>query len=376
MFSYNEYRHRIDNCFRNRRFTISMPENERSSIIEELQGPVKTIDLYQYRRCNEFSFNDFLQNQITLTHPRYFNDCFEVKPYFNLEEYVKTYNMFDINAAKRLIRIAKIRDFTPEEIQEIGGENTACLFKLISRKLIEENAEEKYYADFETIQQNALMQQVSLINQFCSSKPNETRIACFSESCDSPIMWGHYADSGKGFCVKHTFPVLSGMSLCPNDNNLKCDKANSCVKEQCIKSGYNWLIPVNYSSERPDFTKELELQLVQTQFQLMGLNADWSNYDLLTQIKFACYKSLDWAYEREWRWIRTLCTNEVPEFAPISVGTTSGLYLGADISHGHENILKEYASKYKLPDGSNIPIYKMFIDLSEPRYKLVANKVT
>lgn len=296
MFSYNEYRHRIDNCFRNRRFTISMPENERSSIIEELQGPVKTIDLYQYRRCNEFSFNDFLQNQITLTHPRYFNDCFEVKPYFNLEEYVKTYNMFDINAAKRLIRIAKIRDFTPEEIQEIGGENTACLFKLISRKL--------------------------------------------------------------------------------NDNNLKCDKANSCVKEQCIKSGYNWLIPVNYSSERPDFTKELELQLVQTQFQLMGLNADWSNYDLLTQIKFACYKSLDWAYEREWRWIRTLCTNEVPEFAPISVGTTSGLYLGADISHEHENILKEYASKYKLPDGSNIPIYKMFIDPSEPRYKLVANKVT
>ncbi len=283
--------------------------------------------------------------------------------------------MFNLNIARKYIGIAKERDFTPEEILEIGGENTALLLKLISRKLTEENAEEKYYANFEIIQEKGLMQMAPLISQLCNSKPDETRISCFSESYDSPIMWGHYADSGKGFCVKHTFPVLLGMSLCPNDNNGKCDKSDSCVKGYCLQSGNNWLFPIIYCNERPDFTKELELQLIQTQFQLMNLETDWSNYDLLTQLKFACYKSLDWAYEREWRWLHTSCTNKIPEFSPISVGMTSGLYLGEYISRAHENILREYASKYKMSDGTNIPVYKMTHNLYSSSYKLIAKQI-
>ena len=375
MFSYDEYRQRLDNCFRNRRFTMSMSEDERSSIIAELQCPEKNITLYQYRKCNEFSFNDFLQNQITLVHPHFFNDCFEVKPFFNLEKFVQTYRQFTIKDARRFIGIAKNRDFTPEEIQEIGGENTALIFKFLAKKLTEENAEEKYYANFDMVQDYGLKQTATLINTLCNSKQDETRIACFSERYDSPIMWGHYADTGKGFCVKYILPALLGMSLCPNDNNGNCDKSESCVKSNCVKSGNNWLFPVIYCKDRPDFTNELELQLVQTHIQLLGLNADWSNYDLLTQLKFACYKSVDWAYEREWRWIRASCTSEIPTFSPISVGIISGLYLGSNISKEHENILKDYASKFKLPDGKNIPIFKMFIDLSEPQYKLVAMKL-
>ena len=301
MFSYDEYRKILDDCLRNRRFTISMSEDERSSLLNKLQCPEKTIVLYQYKKCNEFTFNDFLKNQITLVHPKHFNDCFEVKPYINLEEFVKTYDSFDINKAKKYIGIAKERDFTPAEIQELGGDNTAHVLKIIAQKLTELNMEETYYANFDEIQYKALLEMAPLLNLLCNSKQNETRIACFSESYDSPIMWGHYGDAGKGFCIKRTLPALLGMSLCPNDNNGRCDKSDSCVKSKCIKEGHNWLFPVIYAPTRPDFTKELELQLIQTQFQLMGLKADWSNYDLLTQLKFSCYKSSDWAYEREWR---------------------------------------------------------------------------
>lgn len=292
-----------------------------------------------------------------------------------LKDFIKRYNLFDINTAQKYLGIVKERDFTPEEIQEIGGENTAQLLKDISRTFTELQVEENYYNNFEEIQYNALMQMAPLLKQICGSKQNETRIACFSESYDSPIMWGHYADSAKGFCIKRSFSISLCMSLCPIDNNRECEKSDSCVKSNCIKSGNHWLLPVIYCSQRPDFTQDIEEQLIQTIFQLLGMKADWSNYDLLTPLKFSCYKSIDWSYEREWRWIRTYCSDIIPDFSPISIGSISGLYLGEHISQADEIILKDYASLYKLPDGTNIPIYKMKSNLCTPSYKLTAERI-
>ena len=327
MFSYDEYRRIVDDCLRNNRFTMSMTEDERSSILEKLQFTEPSIELYQYRRCNEFTFNDFLKNQITLVHPKYFNDCFEVKPYVNLEELVKTYNSYDVNNAKRLIGIAKERDFTPAEIQKIGGRNTAQVLKLTAKALLEQNTEEILYDNFEEIQYKGLMQMSPDLCQICLSKQSETRIACFSENFDSPTMWGHYADAGKGFCIKRYLPIKLNMSLCPSDCSERVGEAVSCTNNNCVKNGNNWLFPVVYCSERPDFTKDIEELLAQTQFQKIGLDLDWSNYNLFSHLKFACYKSSDWEYEHEWRWIRALCTNEIPDYTPISVGRICGLYL-------------------------------------------------
>ena len=55
---------------------------------KKLKSPDNDIELYQYRRCNVFSFNDFLKNQLTLVHPKHFNDIFEGMPYFNSREFV------------------------------------------------------------------------------------------------------------------------------------------------------------------------------------------------------------------------------------------------------------------------------------------------
>ena len=217
MITTDEYREKVDNCLRNNRLLGSMSQDEGKAIVEELQYPDNYIDLYQYRRCNVFSFNDFLKNQITLVHPKYFNDIFEVMPYFNLREFVQIYEKYDVKTAKKYFDIAKERDFTPSEIQEIGSKNAATLLTLEARLLRDHGYEGQYYESFEKIQNNGLMQMAQPINQVCRSKQEQTRIACFSEEYDSPMMWGHYADSNRGFCVKHRLPVFLNMKLCPKN---------------------------------------------------------------------------------------------------------------------------------------------------------------
>lgn len=107
----------------------------------------------------------------------------------------------------------------------------------------------------------------------------------------------------------------------------------------------------------------------------MGFTPELDKIDLLAPLKCSCYKSINWKYEREWRWIRTHCTEAIPEYASISVGAVTGLYLGERISKEHENILKDYALLYKMPDGNNIPVYKMRSDLTIPEYRLLADRI-
>lgn len=375
MITTDEYREKVDNCLRSNRLLGSMSQDEGKAIVEELQYPDNYIDLYQYRRCNVFSFNDFLKNQITLVHPKYFNDIFEVMPYFNLREFVQIYEKYDVKTAKKYFDIAKERDFTPSEIQEIGSKNAATLLTLEARLLRDHGYEGQYYESFEKIQDNGLMQMAQPINQVCRSKQEQTRIACFSEEYDSPMMWGHYADSNRGFCVKHRLPVFLNMKLCPKNGREQCDNSGSCVEGSCVENGCHWLLPVIYCSERPDLISNLAEEISQTIFQRMGFTPELDKIDLLAPLKFSCYKSINWKYEREWRWIRTHCTEAIPEYASISVGAITGLYLGERISKEHENILKDYASFYKMPDGNNIPVYKMRSSFTTPEYRLLADRI-
>ena len=58
-----------------------MSQEEKDRIINGLKYQQNTIELYQCRRCNDYSFNDFSSNRITLVHPQRFNDCFEIVPF-------------------------------------------------------------------------------------------------------------------------------------------------------------------------------------------------------------------------------------------------------------------------------------------------------
>lgn len=83
------------------------------------------------------------------------------------------------------------------------------------------------------------------------------RVCSLTEVCDDLLMWGHYTDCHKGFCIRFEFA------------------------EDDIRRS---LFPVQYEDKLPDYTQRIEKSM-----------------DVLRLA--ALTKSAHWAYEREWRLI-------------------------------------------------------------------------
>lgn len=99
------------------------------------------------------------------------------------------------------------------------------------------------------------------------------RVSCFTTTPYSMLMWSHYANYHKGFCVEYEIPNYT--------------KENATI--------FNNLFPVIYSENRtsvlPDCLNSLANQSL-TDEELWNMY----KYGLLT-------KSLDWKYQDEWRLI-------------------------------------------------------------------------
>lgn len=149
----------------------------------------------------------------------------------------------------------------------------------------------------------------------------DVRCACFTESNKNILMWSHYADCHKGFCIQYN-----------------TERIESRIK--------NNLFPVLYTKERLDITTEL---------RKMSNNAI---------IKALISKAIDWEYEEEWRIIssdknmKKCCLKDAIE----------GIYLGVNCSEDNKKIVCEIADKNK-----KIKVYEMKINKKE--YKLESVKI-
>lgn len=143
----------------------------------------------------------------------------------------------------------------------------------------------------------------------------DIRVACFSETFDSILMWSHYAQNHSGYCIEYDMNKVS--------------------------TGHNFF-PIIYSSERNDITEEM----IENQYTV-GLRS-------------ILYKALEWEYEKEWRVYKIISENNGDRKLNIKK-SIKAIYLGARCSKENEKKIKEL-----IP---NIPIYRMKI--SEEKYKLI-----
>ncbi len=104
----------------------------------------------------------------------------------------------------------------------------------------------------------------------CDKLKNTFRIACFATTPYSQLMWASYADSHKGFCVEYTVQ--------PNTKEYE-------------KIYYN-LFPVIYCKMRSDITQ----YIAENRDQMPDEEYLWNLY-----FHGALRKSIDWAYQNEWR---------------------------------------------------------------------------
>ena len=123
------------------------------------------------------------------------------------------------------------------------------------------------------------------------------RVASFTEVNDSILMWGHYSDSHRGFCIEYDFSRIE--SICQT-----------------------YILPIVYSSKRYDATDDV-------------LHYQKNNY-----INPFLFKSNIWEYEKEWRllWPTEKYKAEKDYYFDLSK-TISSVYLGLNMlqqEHGRE----------------------------------------
>lgn len=151
------------------------------------------------------------------------------------------------------------------------------------------------------------------------------RIACFTENNFSPLMWAHYADSHKGFCMEY-------------------DLAR-------IPAGYRCgILPVIYSDKRYNITNAVITR----------------NTNLLMNPYY--YKSSHWEYEKEWRMVITEDIVTDGEYYADFHSGISGIYLGLKSFDCHREKINEIIEKYSV---NGIPVHKIVLDPSSYYLKAI-----
>ncbi len=132
------------------------------------------------------------------------------------------------------------------------------------------------------------------------------KVCCFSANNDSLLMWSHYADQHKGFCIEYRIETLN------SDHFFRKN-----------------LYPVLYSDEFYDL-----------RFFIEGLTSyaagSHQQFRPMIPLLAMLHKFKGWAYEKEWRLIQET-DNIVPD-RPQTTPTPSKIFLGArfDLSKGKE----------------------------------------
>ncbi|MDH2658602.1 DUF2971 domain-containing protein [Methanobacterium formicicum] len=185
---------------------------------------------------------------------------------------------------------------------------------------------------------------------------NKIHVTCFSETYESILMWSHYSDQHKGFCVEYDFKEL-GL-----DNQVT-----------------RFIFPVIYQEAifdmkdyMPDSNKEFDNVLkkymgkIRPEDILKGLALPQSTTKANNMAIFynALIKSKVWAYEKEWRYVFPY-KNVKYKSIYLPVPKPKAIYLGAmaDIENSKKII--------EIGKEKNISVYKMQIKPSE--FKLESN---
>lgn len=258
-------------------------------------------ELYKYREINnkealeENIHIDALKNEkVYLSNPYFFNDPYD--------------SLFSIDMQK--IKEQIIQTLKEQIVQKEIDKNNIVSAKIENIDLI--------YKDLNIQNQNIISNLIEnnseVLYDTYLKKQIRFKICCFSEIPDSILMWSHYSNYHKGFCIGYD---------------------TSKIEERIKKEFY------------PVFYHEILFPLVKIE-------------DKINTGKFnSLIKYKDWEYEKEWR----LILNE--EFVPLK---PSKIYLGIKLDDNkYLDYFKEIARE------KNCKLYRMEMNYSE--YALKAKEI-
>lgn len=245
--------------------------------IEKLVGLNIPSKLYKYRGANEYAINNLKKDEFVCSKPIDFNDPFDSLLYFDIAgiEQVVEDNSLNHDGILNQWKLLKAR----VSESNISLENLDPKTRKIVLLSEDEIKNHFHSAEFEQNLQELKKNCRDALSSMVTSLQQHSYIGCFTEINDCPLMWGHYADSHKGFCLEY--------DLSSNPFYHENFKSNAVFHKH--------LYPVLYSRERY-CAEEFALQQVN---RIMGGNQPLS--DILFLFKAYTSKAMNWEYEKEWR---------------------------------------------------------------------------
>jgi hypothetical protein len=210
---------------------------------------------------------DVIENGcIRLTQPIDFNDPFEFKPVIST---VATKEEFED------IFEQTISEHAEDALSKCPPEHR----HLISKEQVIEMSR-KLFIDNQEAVGSYLRKTAKQVSEIYHNKSNELiGVLCLTEKRDNLLMWSHYADSHKGFCIKFD------------------TSHNFFNKKRTEQDEFYHLRKVEYFENRPNKTM-----------------SEMSGVDLLL------HKSDVWSYEKEWRFCGVLHdSDEKIECEPVNI---------------------------------------------------------
>lgn len=327
--------------FSKRLFSIIIPEGTPVEVIQTLARPISEAivqmmpsSLFRYRSYSSDAVDAFKKDIIYAVTADKFNDPYDTLVGYDLPGIERGLDTaMSVETLEQLkCWLAQGNDF-PEIIGQFLPNEMVSAFKKNLLSIDDFNALEGHLKEYKG-------RLISLIETYfpilSESSKRFSTIACFSESVQSILMWSHYAFSHTGFALEYNFrPTLENQ-----------------IKNVVIA-------PVVYQDQRLDISS----YIVWAFLIIMGVRT--KNPDMTASIKNALYKSVDWAYEKEWRLIDSTPRDFFDKSASAIPYRPIAVYYGQNMTPEHKRELHTIASE------KGIKEFEMYLDYSSTRYEML-----
>jgi hypothetical protein len=264
----------------------------------------KRNSIYKFCSFNKYSLTNISKNQIYCNHYSVFNDPFECWAITNtgIPDPIKNENRF--------LNIIKVWGFTPDRKEEAL----------------------EYYHNY---LEHFIQDQIDVDNYI-----NSARICCFSSNSQNLLMWAHYANGLRGFCIEYDSTQLSNEAVIIPVNYFKSPSILEAISYPLANDIY-WHAEDEDSDNAVNYIKDFYSKMLAT-------------------------KPIEWKYEKEIRLIfHTESENKKGEGLKYPESAIKSIIIGEKASKENIQHLKSIISE------NNITIPFFIAKRDRNNYKVI-----